>query len=103
MFLLDPKNKPQHMRALYGMHLLTHERIWFLVDPDIDWSLCSRIYRLAQTWANRQKRSHDIFSDPTLTGNNQINGIMMRQNIITLVICLIQHHETFYRRGRPVP
>jgi hypothetical protein len=27
MFLLDPKNKPQHMRALYGMHLLTHERI----------------------------------------------------------------------------
>jgi hypothetical protein len=24
------------------------------------------------------KRSHDICSDPTLTGNNQINGIMMR-------------------------
>ena len=41
------------------------------------------------------KRSHDICFEPTLTENNQINGILMRQNTITPVICL---HTTPRRR-----
>ena len=41
------------------------------------------------------KRSHDICFEPTLTENNQINGILMRQNTIAPVICL---HTTPRRR-----
>ena len=99
MFLLDSKNKPQHMRALYGMHLLGHGRIWFLFDPDIDCSLCL----LAQTWANRLRGRMIYVLSPRSLRTTKSMAFWCVKTQLHPLFAFIQHHEDVYRRGRPVP